>query len=703
MSFTRNGTSLRNNTQYRRLRCSSSNIPLVVPLLGVRGSSQRLESKRSYHASSHWSLQSKESQGMVLFDSLSDSFKSISTQDEKSLAWYTCGPTTYAPAHLGHARTYVCLDIIRRILEHSMSQSDKPAPLFVMNITDVDDKILAAAKETGEAPIALARRYEEDFWHDLDDLGCLRPHVVTRVTEHVDSDLIPFIQKIVDTGMAYVSDDGVYFDVCAYEAKLGQFTKYGKLAPDSAASDFFSNNESAPTTPKKKDQRDFVLWKNKKEGEDLFWSSPWGEGRPGWHIECSAMIHSVQKMFQATHKFYVHAGGVDLKFPHHTNEIAQSEAYLSTQQSSEWIPHWVHTGHLHIHGLKMSKSLKNFITIRELLEMESSAKSALSSPPDDFRMWCLGLSGSYRGSATYAEERMVEAKVTREKLVRFLMDGELWISGATEHTPKKWTAADHELFTIAQTADSTAHQALIGNLPGSQKSFDMDGSAFLGAIMNIVDAGNAHMINVKPTLSATEPVRLIINLMRKRLCLVGFTKKTTSAGLDILNGRSGHSNIVGGERALVEALIQFRTKVRRVALFDANHGNATEGTTSILSLCDDMRNVSLPLLGLELIDQKPGDYESRSWRFSFPIHPDSDDEDEDEELPPTDFFQIGYYKDVFLAYDTTGLPVTNADGTPVSNSLRKKLTKELKKERKMIRKKEIKLRAKIRRNGKKKK
>jgi cysteinyl-tRNA synthetase len=249
---------------------------------------------------------------------------------------------------------------VRRVLEHHLAKNGKAPPLFVMNITDIDDKILAAAKGGDESPLALARRFEVEFWKDLDALHCLRPHVVTRVSEHVDSDVVPYIQKLCDSGMAYESDDGVYFDLRAYDEKLGKVTKYGKLAPPSAAIDFFSL-DSDTSLIKKKDPRDFVLWKKRKDEEDLFWESPWGQGRPGWHIECSAMIESVSVAFEDTHDFQFHAGGVDLKFPHHANEIAQSEAYHGDELLSrprEWIPHWVHTGHLHIDGLKMSKSLK---------------------------------------------------------------------------------------------------------------------------------------------------------------------------------------------------------------------------------------------------------------------------------------------------------------------------------------------------------
>jgi cysteinyl-tRNA synthetase len=272
-----------------------------------------------------------------------------------------------APSHLGHARTYVCLDVMRRVIEADATK----APLFVMNITDIDDKILAAAEESETSPLELARKYENEFWEDLDSLNCLRPHVVTRVTERVESDIIPYIQGLLDKGMAYQTEDGVYFHIKAFNEQLGHMTKYGKLAPPAASEDFNFLESGENNASPKKDKRDFVLWKNQKSEELVSWEAPWGNGRPGWHIECSAMIEAVQKQFQDTHRFLIHAGGVDLKFPHHTNEIAQSEAYTE----SDWINHWVHTGHLHIDGLKMSKSLKNFITIREFL-----GKYDLTSP-----------------------------------------------------------------------------------------------------------------------------------------------------------------------------------------------------------------------------------------------------------------------------------------------------------------------------------
>jgi cysteinyl-tRNA synthetase len=279
-----------------------------------------------------------------LYNSLTGSIQTItnSVDESKGIACYSCGPTTYAPAHLGHARTYVCLDILRRCLEYSARSSGLPAPLFVMNITDVDDKILNAAGN--DDPITFARKYEADFWKDLDALNCLRPHVVTRVTEYVESHIIPYIQQLVDKGMAYeIKGRGVYFNVDAFETTCS-CTRYGKLMPagSAAATDF---SRILLENDQKINARDFALWKLAKDGESLSWSSPWGLGRCGWHIECSAMIQAVQDQFQESHTFVLHTGGVDLKFPHHTNEIAQAEAYHHSGnqlEGKEWIQHWVH-------------------------------------------------------------------------------------------------------------------------------------------------------------------------------------------------------------------------------------------------------------------------------------------------------------------------------------------------------------------------
>jgi len=658
----------------------------------VLTASPTIPQSRFYHATRVRHTEETSSQPtFVLFDSLSNTYKRLpvfdSTQDGMGMAWYTCGPTTYAPAHLGHARTYVWMDILRRVLEHTQSHTDRPAPLFVMNVTDVDDKILARAIETAESPSSLARRYEEEFWQDLDALGCLRPHVVTRVTEHVESDIVPYIERLVQEEMAYVTEEGVYFDVREYDSRMGHVTKYGKLAPPSAATDFFSSHDPSPNDTVKRDERDFALWKLRKEGEDVYWPSPWGEGRPGWHIECSAMIECVQNMFHETHVFQVHAGGVDLKFPHHTNEIAQAEAYHPHRVAveGEWIPHWIHTGHLHIEGMKMSKSLKNFITIRELL-LEGARDSALSSPADDFRLWCLGLSGSYRGPATYSPGRIDEARTIREKLVRFLVDGQDWLKKSGESRVKKWGVNEVELYNGVMEATEGCYDAFMGCQ--ELKYFDLDGSTFLESLVELSELGRAYMTKVAPCEGPTEPLYTALKLLRDKLSLVGFSDATVSAGLYGAETSMSKSNIVGGERALAEQLVQFRAAVRRNALKDIREGTATSSTNEILRLCDEARDDVLPSIGLELnddkIDDDTGDDEA-SWRFCLPREKTTTDMKGEEipsrpvipaNTPVQDLFRVGPYSGLFSLFDNDGVPTHHSDGSEVSKSQRKKLVKK---------------------------
>jgi cysteinyl-tRNA synthetase len=625
---------------------------------------------------------------VTLFDSLSERLQKLISRDDKNLglAWYTCGPTTYAPAHLGHARTYVCLDIIRRVLEEQCK--DGIPPLFVMNITDVDDKILAAAAEQQVDPIDLARKYETEFWKDLDALNCRRPHVVTRVTEHVESHIVPFIEALVEQGMAYELQDGVYFHVQAYNEKLGTMTRYGKLASAAAAETIeisigpHRQSAAAEARSHKKDPRDFVLWKRKKPTEPLAWPSPWGDGRPGWHIECSAMIEAVQSQFHETHRFLVHAGGIDLKFPHHTNEIAQSEAYRGT---GEWIPHWVHTGHLHIDGLKMSKSLKNFISIQEFLaENTTTAGSILESPSDDFRLWCLGLSGSYRGPATFCTKRLQEAKVVRQQLVRFLLDGQSWLDQTTrESATRVWKKEDLDLYTACHRARTAGNVAL---------NNDLDGTEYLKTCLHIVTAGNFYLSwNRGSTSSPPEPMNVALLTLREMLELVGFSERTTHVGL--ANGQFSSVKGIhpggaeGAEGSIIDALVKFRSSVRRAALEDSKSGKGTANTVSILEVSDRLRDDELPTIGIEVLDGKANEVND-SWRFCIPRVNESGrlsaNEDPSEvsttvnleDVSPNDIFRVGRYEGMFSKYNSDGIPTHHVDGSEVSKRAMKKLSKK---------------------------
>jgi cysteinyl-tRNA synthetase len=709
---------------------------------------------------------------MVLYDSLSKSMRNVldyahvtdagdgADQSDtaldfvaatrlRGLAVYACGPTVYAPAHLGHARTYVCLDVLRRCLEHfssaaSSSLSPQPHPVFVLNITDVDDKILAAAaaatatesssadgnNSTEESPTDLARRFEGEFWRDWDALNLLRPHVVTRVTEYVDPCIVDYIAQLLESGVAYNDGNGnVYFDVRAFETKMKPAgTHYGKLGPPSSASgvslhsdacsDAVDEQHNDPDFPildsswQKRDPRDFALWKGRKPGELLYWDSPFGEGRPGWHIECSAMIHAVQSQLRDSHVFCLHAGGVDLQFPHHCNEIAQAEGFysnrflqeqrsplqLSDTERQEWIPHWVHTGHLYIDGMKMSKSLKNFITIQEMLS-SSTDNATMLARGDDFRWWCL--SSSYRDSVTYSKNRLKQARRAREQIVQVLLDGEVWLARAeaNAYAAKRLDARARNLLVAAQGASSRCLSALAS---------DLDGPTYQKKLSKLVANAKTYIeTDLSARNSPSEPLRAAVATIRNLLSLVGFSDVTSRAGLALAtSSASSASHVVGGERALLDEMCRFRTAVRNLAVSGISMGNCRTPLTDILALCDDARNRVFPALGVELFDNRvvsdasptqgyaTSDDDGRAfWKYCVPRKPTSHQSMssltqvgkssavlDPLSIPLDLFFRVGPYKGQFREFEPSGLPTLMADGSPVSNRLRKKLEKKLEKQ-----------------------
>jgi cysteinyl-tRNA synthetase len=255
---------------------------------------------------------------------------------------YVCGPTVYDMSHIGHARCYVVWDVVARHLRHRGFDVK-----YVRNFTDVDDKIIRRAAERGEDPIALASRYADEYLRDMDALGNERPTVQPRVTDHIP-EIVQLIERLVEVGAAYAVSGDVYFSVKS-------FAEYGKLSKRNL--DDLKSGARVETGEIKRAPLDFALWKGAKPGE-IFWQSPWGPGRPGWHIECSAM--SAKHLGES---FDIHAGGLDLVFPHHENEVAQSEA--ATRKT--FARYWMHNGFVEIDGEKMSKSGK-FLVIREALQ-----------------------------------------------------------------------------------------------------------------------------------------------------------------------------------------------------------------------------------------------------------------------------------------------------------------------------------------------
>jgi cysteinyl-tRNA synthetase len=255
---------------------------------------------------------------------------------------YVCGPTVYDLSHIGHARVYVAFDVISRALRRQYKVT------YVRNYTDVDDKIIKRAKETHVAPQEVSERYIAAFEADMKSLGCAPPDVSPKVTETID-DIIKLIETLIDKGIAYVAGGDVMYAV-------GDFADYGKLSKRSLED--MEAGARVEVNTSKRHPMDFVLWKAAKPDEPK-WSSPWGDGRPGWHIECSAMSHKF-----LGDGFDLHGGGRDLIFPHHENEIAQSEAAYGGTYAHAWL----HNGMVNIDNEKMSKSLGNFFTIAQVLE-----------------------------------------------------------------------------------------------------------------------------------------------------------------------------------------------------------------------------------------------------------------------------------------------------------------------------------------------
>ena len=262
--------------------------------------------------------------------------------EEGKVKMYVCGPTVYDMAHVGHARSCVAFDVIVRFLRRHYDVT------YVRNYTDVDDKIITRANELGEAPFDLSERFIEEFRRDMAILGLEVPDHEPKVTEHIEP-IISMVERLVERGMAYPSQGDVYYAVEKFEG-------YGKLGRRSLED--MEAGARVEVSTKKRHPMDFALWKAAKPGEPA-WESPWGPGRPGWHIECSAM--SCQYLGET---FDIHGGGKDLVFPHHENEIAQSEGACGQR----YVNYWMHNGFVNVDDEKMSKSLGNFFTVRDVCE-----------------------------------------------------------------------------------------------------------------------------------------------------------------------------------------------------------------------------------------------------------------------------------------------------------------------------------------------
>ncbi len=318
-----------------------------------------------------------------VYNTLSRRKEDFETIEPGRVRMYVCGVTVYGPAHIGHGFMVLSFDIIRRYLTWLGYDVQ-----HAQNFTDVDDKIIARAAEVGITPIALADGYVAEWRRDITELGVLPPTIEPRATEEI-AGMLAMIEGLINRGLAYEAGGDVYFRVRAFEG-------YGKLSGRSI-NDLLSGAR-VEIGEQKEDPLDFALWKAAKPGE-ISWPSPWGPGRPGWHIECSTM--------SLTHlggQLDIHGGGTDLIFPHHENEIAQSEAFMG---QAPFARYWLHNEMVQLGGTKMSKSLGNLVTIRELLDRG----------PDDGQIYrFMVLTGHYRTPLTWSEESFESARRGLERL-----------------------------------------------------------------------------------------------------------------------------------------------------------------------------------------------------------------------------------------------------------------------------------------------
>ncbi|MCL5256539.1 MAG: cysteine--tRNA ligase, partial [Chloroflexi bacterium] len=318
---------------------------------------------------------------MRVYNTLSREKEDFVPLEDKRVRMYVCGPTVYSSAHIGHAMSYILFDAIRRYLEYRGYDVR-----HVQNFTDVDDKIINRANKEGIPPTELAERYIREFLAESQELNLLPAHVYPRASQEIGP-IIGIIKTLIEQGHAYVVDGDVYFRVTSKE-------DYGKLSHRTLEE--MQAGERVEIDVRKEHPMDFALWKSAKPGEPA-WDSPWGPGRPGWHIECSAMSHRYLGP-----QIDIHGGGQDLIFPHHENEIAQSECCTGKKP---FVRYWMHNGLLQVGGEKMAKSVGNLITIRQLLDEYDS---------DALRLFVL--SSYYRRPLTYTADSLPAASKAIERL-----------------------------------------------------------------------------------------------------------------------------------------------------------------------------------------------------------------------------------------------------------------------------------------------
>ncbi|XP_071573548.1 cysteine--tRNA ligase, cytoplasmic-like [Temnothorax nylanderi] len=701
----------------------------------------------------------KDATVLRLYNSLTKEKEVFVPQFGNRVLWYSCGPTVYDASHMGHARSYISFDILRRV----MSDYFRYDVLYVMNITDIDDKIIKrarqnylyekymeenhslngilddirevmtnfenvvkttncadkkcmlekmldritkaiedlqkAVKEKDEKKIAesqeallreardplanwlddikgstvtehsifnkLSQHWEAEYHKDMDALNVLKPNVLTRVSEYIP-EIIAFVQRIIGNGLAYESNGSVYFDVSKFDKQEKHF--YAKLVPE-AYGDTSSLEEgegdlsiTADKLSEKKSVTDFALWKSSKAGEP-WWDSPWGKGRPGWHIECSVMASAI-----CGESLDIHTGGVDLKFPHHDNELAQAEAYFD---NSHWVRYFLHSGHLTIAGCKMSKSLKNFVTIQDALKKYSSRQLRLAF-----------LLHSWKDTLDYSDNTMNMAVQYEKFLNEFFLNVKCRIRSLGTNTtinsfPKLFNSEVelNKKFLLAQDA---IHKALCDNI---------DTRTVLDLIRELVTNCNVYMNQSKNPNKIL--LRIIAKYITEKFIIFGaISSSYDSIGFPI-DDEAVSKNVEETVMPYLEILGNFREKVRNCA--------KTLKANDILQECDRLRDDILPNVGVRLEDSNEGAckvklvnreelLKEKEIKKKLELEKILEKEKRKTEaaavaavkeaqkrISPNDMFRLE--KDKYSQFDDKGLPTHDAEGKEISKGLLKKLQK----------------------------
>ncbi|HHT64885.1 MAG TPA: cysteine--tRNA ligase [Clostridiales bacterium] len=386
---------------------------------------------------------------------------------------YSCGPTVYNYFHIGNARPFIIFDVFRRYMEYKGYKVT-----FVQNFTDIDDKMILRAKEEGVTVKELAEKYIEEYFIDADALGIRRASVHPKATEHIE-DIIRFIQQLLDKGLAYQAGRDVYYDTAAFE-------EYGKLSGQNLED--LELGARIDISDIEKNPMDFVLWKGQKPGEPA-WDSPWGPGRPGWHIECSVM--STKYLGETID---IHSGGQDLIFPHHENEIAQSEG----ASGKPFARYWLHNGYINIDNLKMSKSLGNFFTVREI---------AGEFDLEVVRLFML--SSHYRNPINFSRELLEQEQSALERLYNAKNNLETLLEDAPDRPAE---AAEKQFLEKLPRFTAEFEQAM---------EDDINTADAIGVIFDLVREINTHFTGGQ----SAETIRAALDTLTSLTGILGLLKK----------------------------------------------------------------------------------------------------------------------------------------------------------------------------------